>query len=364
MAKYNLLDDDDIFEEKEENEEETLSKRSSVESNEELDINIDDDDFEIEPASLEDDQFQTDVSNERMEEEALERGPEGYDEEPHFEPAQENEAQEEKPKYIVDDYEDDKQEGLNYKPIIKIAVGVLILIGIYFILDIFVLSEQDEIAEEAPAKTEEQLRQEREEARRSEFISVISGKLNTDVQNVSSVVDDVIGSANLSSILFYGNSFLCEVFGTSRDAIAKVNIAFKKSGKPFEVISSQTRPGSKGGVLSLYKLEVPATSAKGQSNIKFIDVAAFENWFQSSASSGGLKVISISNKALANDESFNKYQVEATINGSIQECNNFLKKLAAEGNQAAIHKLNLMAMDQRTFKISNYQLKLILELFV
>jgi hypothetical protein len=359
MAKYNLLDDDDIFEEKKE-------KSGSAEKEPtEIDIKIDnEDDFDIEPASLEEDEFQTDIIHNTLEEDELESVSGEYEEDPQFdnEPAIEK-VRKEPTTYLSDDYEDDKQEGINYKPILKIAFIIIGLVAVYFLLTLFVFTNDEPVVEE-PVKTEEELRLERIAAEKAAFISTVSGKLNSDVQNLSSTINDVMSVAKISSVLYYGNSFLFEVFGSSRNDVAKVNMAFKKAGRPFEIISSQTRPGSRGGVISLYRLEPAGSGSNGQSAIRFGSVNEFENWLQQTSTTAKLKIVQVSNKAAGNESGFNKYQIETIINGPLAELNNFLKNLSSDANQIEIHKLNLSALDQRTFNAANYQLKLILEIFV
>ncbi len=376
MAKYNLLDDDDIFEEEKKDtaNEESAETPKAPEGEQELEINIDDD-FDIEPASLSDDEFKTDVLDPDLDEESKEvmekepDTPDELDENPHFddlEPEEEQKPEKETPSYYTDDYDDDKQTGVNYAPFIKAFIIILVLTGIYFLVDIFILSDSDEVAveQQEEIKTPEQLKQEQEAAAKAEFLSRTAGKINSDVQFVADVVSNVQGSAKLGSALYYGDTFLLKIFGRTRSDVAKAQRALKKSGN-FEINTSDTRPGANGGVISTYSLEVNNSSGSaGQVSASFSTVSDFEGWVSQTSSSKGLKVAALKNKYLGDEDNFKKYEIMATLNGSIDGCSAFLQNLAADGNQVKIHKLNLSATDQRSFKSSKYQLKLILVLFI
>lgn len=370
MAKYNLLDDDDIFEEEKE---ETIKQDSSElhTSEPEIDINIDDD-FDLEPASLSDEEFKTDIMDSDLDEESnevMQGDPQELDEDPHFDnyAGEEKEVKTKPTSYYTDDYADSGQEGVNYAPFIKIFVVILILTGIYFLVDIFILSDSGEeiVQQEENVKTPEQIRQEQVAAERATFLSKISGKTNSDVRFVSSIISGVQSSAKLSSALYYGDTFLLQIFGSTRKEVARAQMTLRDAGNSFEILSSDIRPGSSGGVLSSYSLEVKnSESSSGQSTEIFSSVSDFENWVNQTSSTNDLKVKLINNKYLNEESGFKKYEIVTTLNGSVESCNKFLQKLSNDGAQVKIHKLNLSASDQRSFKPGKYQLKLILELFV
>lgn len=384
MAKYNLLDDDDIFDEKEEmsfDENKPASQPKTSESNvdrtEDIDINIDDDNLEAEPvSSLDDQDFQTDlditaIDNDESDEEVSE--PEIEDNQPReyeeYQPESDNEEKQEykdSPPFLTDDYEDEKQEGINYKPFIIATIIIVILAGIYFVLDTFVFSDNTEVVKE-PVKTPEQIQQEKEAAEKAALLGKISGKTLSDINIVSQILTYGKNNAKVSSILLYDQSLLFEVFGKTRDQVARVNMSLRDNmtKNPFEVIGSETRPGSKGGVFGLFKTNInQSASSKEETQEKFTSINDFESWIKQTSGAAGLNTVLLKNKYLTDEGPFRKFSVEANIDGPIDGCDNFLQKLSSENNQVKINKLNLTAADQRNFQAKKYQLKLLLEFYL
>ena len=383
MVKYNLLDDDDIFDEKEETSEEEKELKigqqessSSLDPTDDIDINIDDDEdiLETEPSSSLDDQdFQTDlditaIDNDQSEEPTAEPEIESSEPSSFTEYQEEEEKQEysDAPPFITDDYEDTKQEGINYKPFIIAFIILAVLSGIWFALDTFVFSNEPEVAVE-PAKTPEQLQAEKEAAEKAAFLGRIAGKTSSDLNIVNEILGYGKNNASVSSILLYKESLLFEVFGKTRDQVARVNMSLKNnpSGLPFEVIGSETRPGSNGGVFGLFKTELGSSASnKAVSQANFSAVGDFQSWIEQTTNASNLKVTELKNEFLNNEGLFKKFKVETTINGSLDGCNDFLQKLSSGNNQVKIDKLNLTAGDQRNFKTSKYLLKLVVEVYV
>ena len=381
MAKYNLLEDDDIFDE-----EDDFSKpeKSEDEKTDNIDITIDDELLETDVDDLKtDDELPTGVDESTSDEYNTEQEvsiteeaaePEFQEYEPEIssapeEPQQTEEKEPEKP-YLTDDYEDEKQAGINYKPIILGAVILLVLFGAYFLIDKFFLSETDKGADQQtqqPVKTPEQIRQEQEAAKKKQFLSQLAGQTQLDINSINSVVQNVKSAAKISSILLYDKSLLVEVFGDDRAQVAKVNMNLKEkmADKSFQVVASQSRPGPNGGVFGLFKATVDGgASGTKDASVIFNSVTDAQNWINQQSGSAGLKVKNISNRYISDENNFKKFTIEATINGSMDECNNFLNKLSSNGSQIKINKLNLTAADQQNFQSKKYLLKLVLEVFV
>lgn len=395
MAKYNLLEDDDIFDEeddfseKEEAEKPKPEQEPETDKTDNLDIDIDDDLFttadQDEEISLDEEPTagksmkKTILDEEQTEPEISipDSEPEPEQEFQEFEPvAKESstppEQATEKP-YLTDDYEDEKQSGINYKPILMVVAAITAVVLIYFLVDMYILSDTSEsdVAEqktEQPAKTPEQIRQEQEAARKKEFLGTLDSETKANVSNINTILDNVQNTARLSSILLYDESLLLEVFGSDRSELARVNINLKDkmSGKTFNIVSSQSRPGPNGGVFGLFKAEVNGGASGGSQNvnINFNTVADAQNWLKQQSNAQGLRVKDINNHFIADENNFKKFNVEATINGSLTSCRNLLNKLSSDGSQLKINKLSLTAGDQKNFQSKNYQLKLVLEVFV
>ena len=228
MAKYNLLEDDDIFDE-----EDDFSKpeKSVDEKTDNIDITIDDELLETDVDDLKtDDELPTGVEESTSDEYNTEQEvsiteeaaePEFQEYEPEIssapeEPQQTEEKEPEKP-YLTDDYEDEKQAGINYKPIILGAVILLVLFGAYFLIDKFFLSETDKGADQQtqqPVKTPEQIRQEQEAAKKKQFLSQLAGQTQLDINSINSVVQNVKSAAKISSILLL--NITCSLFVLKR----------------------------------------------------------------------------------------------------------------------------------------------------
>jgi outer membrane biosynthesis protein TonB len=399
MAKYNLLEDDDIFDEENDLSAEDTGKKPITEDPaselaEDIDINIDEniiEDQTDEPADehdFHDELAMDDISTvskepplETEKTETPEEQPEQESEFVEYEPLKEEAKEEPKPKvdpekpYLTDDYADDKHPGLNYKPLIIAAIVIVVLILGYIGLDKWVLSDQasSETANETqqPVKTAQQLLQEQAAARKTRFLSDIAGKTSSDIDMVNSAIQNAASSAKISSILLYDKSFLFEVFGSNRDEVARVSMALKQkmADNNFNVVSSQTRPGTNGGVFGLFKADLknekPAGANAGKNiHINFNSVKDAENWLKQQSASKGLKVRSLQNHFVKDADDFKVFEVATTVNGSIDACKGLLQKISSDGSQIKIHKLNLSAADQKSFISKKYQLKLILEIFV
>lgn len=413
MAKYNLLEDDDIFDEEFDDkqndsvEEEKPAAAPEVTLEDELDINLDDEllqideddeddtttDFQsldIEDLELENETIEEEIVNQELQEDdpysnildqgleepsaepALEQEPE-----PTPEPTPEPEGEEKKEKIVIpDDYEDDKQEGVNYKPVILGVAAVLLLIIGYFVIDAYVLNpsvpdmaqnDKEKSATETPKSTAE-TQKANEAKKREAFLATVSGPSKQKLNMALDVVSSISGEAALSSMLIYGNSMMFEVFGQSRSDIAKVNMNLKETmpAHNFEVIYSNKRSGTEDNTMGLFKSEIPDNAAGGSGKAKksFSSVGAFQEWVSNNANVNGLKVDRIQNRKTGSKESFTSYEVEAVIKGPKAGCNTLTGKLASDVNQAKINKLNMSAVDQKSFQSDTYQLTLILEIFI
>ena len=153
MAKYNLLEDDDLFEDEEEDlqlpedTENDSAKPDELTDSDNLDIDIDENLLNIEDSeNLSDLAFDVDADINIGEEEPEINidEPNLLNEEPEAPSGTDIDAQEperlNKEALITDDYEDEKQAGINYKPIVIVGVIIIILILAYIGIDHFFLS--------------------------------------------------------------------------------------------------------------------------------------------------------------------------------------------------------------------------------
>ncbi len=413
MAKYNLLDDDDIFddnddllkddndedvtgllEEKEEappaeeQAEETGTPAEAAETEDPFDIDIDEDLLNYEPVEeLEESTFspETDLDI-SSEEEPLE--PEisidpDAGEEAAPEPVEEKKPA---PKPIPDlEIEDEKQEGISYKPIVKGLAVILLLILTYAGIDYFFLSDEastpgtaqvtDQKADgetpagEARKKSAAEIAEEKKAREKQAYLKTLSSENRARIASVEQVVSATGRSARLSSVLLYDNNMTFEVFAQSREELAKYNINLKRSGSPFKIISSSARPGQNGGILGVFKAEktppASAGQAAGGTTREFASVKELESWLNSEARNAGLRVSKLKSRADSggNTALFKAYRVEAELSGSLTAANKLLSALK-NASQVKVYKLVETAKDQQNFSGNRYRIQLILQAYI
>lgn len=394
MAKYNLLEDDDLFEDEEEDlqlpedTENDSAKPGELTDSDNLDIDIDDDLLNIEDSeNLSDLAFDVDADINIGEEEPEINidEPNVLNEEPEAPSDTDIDAQEperlNKEAIITDDYEDEKQAGINYKPIVIVGVIIIFLILAYIGIDYFFLSgptvptlnqqtttSQDGKLQGSQKEAMIEAKAKQEQKKKQEFLQNISMENQAKTELTGKVLGAVTGKASLSSLLLYDRSFLFEIFGKSRNDLAKVNVRLKDTAPAarFNVVSSNVRPGSQGGVLSVFKGSVSpgGSSSAGltkDENTKSID--ALEGLLREKAQKTGLKTKGLVNRFEEEQSGFKRFNVEATFEGSLKNTQNFIASIS-NSSQINIHKMQISAKDQKTFNKMKYRISLILKVFI
>lgn len=414
MAKYNLLDDDDIFDDNddllkddsdddvsdllEEQPEEVapseeargekeLEVQEEKEGDDPFDIDIDEDLLNYEPAEdIDESTFSQDVDLDiSSEEEPLE--PE-ISIDPDVKAEEETPAETEEkpaPRAIPDlDIEDDKQEGISYKPIVMGISIVIVLILLYVGVDYFFLSgdsatadagqttettgEAPAEANKKPAKSAADLERERKEKEKQAYLQTIGAENRARIASVDQIVSATGRSARLSSVLLYDQSLTFEVFSKNREELARYNIELKRKGSPFKIVSSSSRPGKNGGILGVFKVEKSSSAGGGQSTAggkTFASIKELQGWLSGQAKSAGLRVIKLKNRADSGNSNalFKAYRVEAEMSGSLAAAQKMLAALRG-ASQIKIYKLVETAKDQQNFTGNNYRIQLILQAFI
>jgi len=387
MAKYNLLEDDDLFDDDDIVPEKDVEAQSSVgalDETNDLDIEIDEDLLNIEaPEADVDSAF--DINSDMS---AAEEEPETNISEPSVLdgiPEQEQRSDPPMPESLSTatvmrkDFVDEKQGGLNYKPIIIggviIIAIILAIIGIkhyFFSGPSSSTADQETVIDNdvTPEQTADALtKQKAEKAKQQklEFLNTIFSKNQNKGRLAGQVLNAMGGSAHLSSLLLYDQSFLFEVFGKTRDNIAKANIRLKSQAPQsrFNVVSSSVRPGSSGGVLSVFKGDVSTqnSAATVATTDKFKSISDLENALNSGAKTAGLKTVHLVNHLKSEKSGFQLFEVDADFSGSLKSCTNYISTLKSMP-QIDIHKMRIIAKDQKTFNAKKYEISLILEVFI
>ena len=273
-----------------------------------------------------------------------------------------------KPELSEYDYEDSKIQGINWKPLlIWSTVFIAIVAIVFFAYTWFFSNGADEkvIAEQKPTVSpQEQMRIDQEKKKIAFIKNIVSGK-KARLNNFSSLSNLKTPGVSYSSVLLYDNSFNFEIFGQTRDDIAKYNQNLKKNNLDdnFKILSVDTRPGSNGGVFALYS--VAASSGGGaalQSDPK-ID-GNIQNTVQSLISSNSLKLIKDRIITQKQVDQFDMIRKEIKCSGSEANCVNFLNALNSANNNFNVHKISLIPSNQKNIKNSKYNLLIIFDFYV
>ncbi|MGD9487463.1 MAG: hypothetical protein AB7W47_05540 [Calditrichaceae bacterium] len=376
MGKYNLLEDDELFSPK---------KREDDQPGDKKDIEKDEIDFDAlekeEPVIIEDSKEKTTDSFDQREVIDLTGEPEQHSSlfdvdqdrvapaEPKFSGFDEDRpsgVKEKKPSFIQDEsFFDEKPDAINYKPILIGAGIVALLFIVYLGLNQWVFKDDTgkipptELVEEQPAVSPEELEKTR-------FLGSLADRTGNELSFIGNILNFSGQNINLSSILLYDNSFLFEVFGKSRDDLAKLNLDLKNKykDKKFVVLSSSQRPGKNGGIFGLYTAEMNGMPQARELGLRLNSADDAKSWLTDLTRKNQLKMNSIKSGSASSKNNFRVYEVEAVISGNLDGCKSLMNSIGSSASNIKIHKLTLSAADQKTFKLSKYQLKLIVQVFV
>ena len=386
MAEHDLLSDDDFFEKSKPKQKDQKSKKDDVYSEEE--------DFfkkkEVDQSSMELEDIES-----SLEERPDPEPPQKEESQDFFENVQENleveqnddmppveepiaappppAPKEESIKYKKVHFDiDDKQEKISYKPfVIGFIVVVFLVVGGYFIYQWLFKDKGStpELTITQPQTTEEstETAQSQEETRKANYLSGLAGRTSSDIGSVSNVIGTTTKSTKLSSILLYDSDFMFEVFSKNREELARLNMNLKNTikDKKFKIISSSERPGENGGIFGIYSAKFDASGSGSKEVSKILGSGnEADQWLRGILNQNKLKVKSVKSRASSTTNMFTVYEIEATTNGSISACINALKSIASEGSNVKLHKLICSAVDQKNFASENYQMKLVVKIYV
>ncbi len=262
------------------------------------------------------------------------------------------------------DYEDEKQPGINFKPIL-IGLGILAVIAIiYFAVDTFFLSGDSEPETAVVTETPEQKMQRVREEQKQNLLLSYSNSNKQRMSYISTLIDIKASDVTYSSFLLYGNSLNFEVFAKNRDQLAQFNVSLKNNNKVknYSIESAVTRPGSKGGVFALYNLEMASTPAGGGSGA--VSSTTPSNWVAASTSQFGLGLTSQRQISNRTENMFSVSRNEFVFEGSEENCGRLIKQMASQNVNLSAHKLMLLPRDQRLMSKSAYELRLIVDFYL
>lgn len=400
MDKYNLLDDDDFFsqinsEKKEEPKEEQAPSKEEpispeldepaepieelgiVDEPDDLIINMDDDAEEDNLQLIDDSSSKVDTPEkdeniaEDISVEILEDEPDVFDD---TEPPEEtitddefeelDEPQQESQEEFVDDYYvKAQQEKINFKPIL---IGAGIIIGLAIIIFIlFSVFKGDK--EEVKLPVAEEVKQPSPvELKRLNFLSSIANKTSQNLKKFGNILSLHDKRVKITSVYLYGEEFIFEVYCPSRDDLGKFNMGIRNKFPDGSVslVSSQVRPGTKGGIFGVYTVALSNASTNRDSTINFNSENSFKNWLSGKVSQSNLELISMKNMKSFSNSSFRVIQFEGTINGDYQSCYNLINSLTSERRNIEFYKLTSNPRNLKNFSAKKYQLSFIIRLYL
>jgi hypothetical protein len=267
------------------------------------------------------------------------------------------------------DYVDEKQGGLNYKPIILGLSGVAAVVLIYFV--VYQMFFSDDVPEqvvvektvEAPKetlKTQQQLEKEKFlgamndlNKKRLGYISAMSALNSSDVA--------------FSSILLYNEQLSVEVFARDRAKLAAFNNSLRTNPQmaSFQIENTTDRPGSRGGIFALYKIDLNNGSGAGAGSGKpLTSIDDPKEWLsglarQNSVTSGQARTVTT-----GRDGMFATTRMEVSFRGSAQNLQSVMDTIFKTYGNFKIYKLVYLPTNQRDFSRDSYQLNLTADFYL
>ena len=123
--------------------------------------------------------------------------------------------------------EDEKQEGLNYKPILIGIGAVAVVVVLFFLISNLFFSGTEEEVPVQQAETPAQKLEREQAERKQNFLAEINKSRQKKLEGVTYLTGLEQNNVKFSSILLYGNTLDFEVFVPNRDVLAKYNIKIK-----------------------------------------------------------------------------------------------------------------------------------------
>ncbi len=263
------------------------------------------------------------------------------------------------------DYQDEKQPGMNFKPIILIAAALVVVVLGYLAIDHFFLSGTSEETTEQVETPEERLAREQQEQKQC-FLGQLNSEKQARMRYLTNLITIKPGEVKYSSFLLYTNTLSVEAFAKDRSGLAKLNMQLKSNPSlaGYTLESAVNRPGSSGGVFALYnyqKLPSSAGSSASAGNIPAMDAAA---WRDQTARQFGLQVSSQRQISSSREQMFTVSRYEYIFKGSESACFDLMKSMAGTAGNYTIHKLLIVPTDQKHILKSNYQMTLIMDFYL
>ena len=256
-------------------------------------------------------------------------------------------------------YEDEKQEGMNFKPFIISFVIIVVLAAAYYGITKYVLVDKTNVPTPVqPVKSALDIKKEN-------VLNIINISNRQRVGYLNSLIDISSKNVKYSSILLYDKNLSLEVFGSNRDDVAKFNILMKNNNqiREYRITSTDIRPGSKGGVFALFDIKLDANTNASNKEKTQVDSQSSTVWMNNVRQTYKLSMNSSRQISSKQEDPFKVSRNEFIFQGAESNCHRLIKQIASGNSNFKVHKLSLIPMDQRDMKNSSYQLKLIMDFY-
>jgi len=262
--------------------------------------------------------------------------------------------------------EDDKQEGLNYKPILIGGAIVVAVIAVFFIVSNLFLGESEEKPAEQPVISAEEKLKSEQEQRKQNFLAEINRHTSHKLKSIYLLASLDQPKVKYSSILLFGNSLNLEVFVPDREVLAKYNLKVKEDRNidHYTIETVDQRPGSKGGLFALYDITLKKMAASSSQASSSSAKVTPENWSGTVIQKSRMTMNSQRTISSRQENLFRVSRIEYDLRGSIQNSLSLINQLAGTNLNIAVHKLTLLPTDQRNMSTSSYMLKMIIDFYL
>jgi hypothetical protein len=263
--------------------------------------------------------------------------------------------------------EDDKQLGINYKPImIGVVIAALLVVIFFVISNVFFGDESgEEITDQKVESAEERL-QNAQQARKQNFLTELNNSTSHNLKSIHLLA--TLGNKNVkySSILLYGSSLDMEVFAKDREALANFNLAIKNNEriKEYKIETVDYRPGSNGGLFALYDINLSRIVSVPPVTSQNVVSKTPESWVQAIQQQSGMTINSQRSITSRQENLFSVNRKEYELKGSLENCLALIDQFASSNQNITIHKLSLLPADQRKMSTSSYMLRLTLDFYL
>ncbi|GEM_PF-3248404 len=398
MAEYDLISDDDFFSELSKNKKDAEKKQAQQPPKDQ----VGEDDLFTLPDDSHEEEFQLDLEDEHAfggqtagpetAEESFSPPPTPEDRAEDFsESAQDTfdmdqvtqEEESEAPPasgspetpYLTDDYIDEKQEGINYRPILIGTISIVLLALIFFLVKMYVFPSKSGRKEKIAKATKEVTASTKKagptplQLKKEKFWNSLAGNSRSALGLISGMGKADGKGIKLSSILLYDKDLLFEVFAGSRAELAKYNSTLRENfrNKKISIVASDSRPGNKSGIFGLFKVDLnqvqSASTAAAKVTNPFKTPQEGEKWLQFLAGNSGLSIKDMNFTPRKAQDVYTIYELNALLHGSKKGCLQFIDAMGNSPKNIKLHKLILNALDQRTFNPARYQMRLILYIY-